>query len=83
MERLKEERDKLAASLADSEPDYQDLLAENERLKKLVEEAEARAKTQKNPNFTKTFKIQVEAKKQEDEEETEAQKATRERFEKL
>lgn len=51
MERLKEERDKLAKSMQDSEQDYQDLLAENERLKRLVEEAEARAKTNKNKVF--------------------------------
>jgi chromosome segregation ATPase len=51
MERLKEERDKLAKSMQDSEQDYQDLLAENERLKRLVEEAEARAKTNKNHTF--------------------------------
>ena len=57
MERLKEERDKLAKSMQDSEQDYQDLLAENERLKRLVEEAEARAKTNKNQNFQGTFKI--------------------------
>ena len=62
MGRLKEERDKLAKSMQDSEQDYQDLLAENERLKRLVEEAEARAKTNKNKNFQKTFKIQVESK---------------------
>lgn len=83
MERLKEERDKLAQSMTDSEQDYQDLLAENERLKRLVEEAEEKAKTNKNPNFTNTFKIQVEAKKPDEEPETEAQKAQRERFEKL
>ena len=57
MERLKEERDKLAKGMADSEQDYLDLVAENERLKKLVEEAEARAKTSKNKTFQKTFKI--------------------------
>ena len=57
MERLKEERDKLAKSMQDSEQDYKDLLAENERLKRLVEEAEARAKTNKNQNFQGTFKI--------------------------
>ena len=83
MERLKEERDKLAKSMQDSEQDYQDLLAENERLKRLVEEAEARAKTNKNKNFQGTFKIQVETKAQAPEEETEAQRQKRERFEKL
>jgi hypothetical protein len=51
MERLKDERDKLAKGMQDSEQDYQDLLAENERLKRMVEEAEARAKTDKNHNF--------------------------------
>jgi chromosome segregation ATPase len=62
MERLKDERDKLAKAMADSEKDYNDLLAENERLRKLVEEAEARAKTNKNPAFLKSFKLQVEKK---------------------
>ena len=51
MERLRDERDKLKKSMDDSEQDYQDLLAENERLKKLVEDAELRAKTNKNRAF--------------------------------
>lgn len=72
MERLREERDKLAKAMSDSEPDYLDLLDENERLKKLVEDAESRAKTNKNQSFVKTFKIQVETKQIVDPEETEA-----------
>ena len=32
MERLKEERDKLAEAMAESNKDYEDLLAENEKL---------------------------------------------------
>lgn len=57
MERLRDERDKLAKSMKDSEQDYLDLLAENERLLRLVAEAELRVKTNKNPNFLGTFKI--------------------------
>ena len=48
MERLKDERDKLAAQFNDVDKDYQDLLDENERLKKEVAEALQRA--QDNPN---------------------------------
>ena len=51
MERLRDERDKLAKSMKDSEQDYLDLVEENERLKRLVAEAELRVKTDKNPNF--------------------------------
>ena len=60
MERLQEERDKLAAAMAESDKDYQDLLAENEKLKQQVEEAEERARTNPKKAFTKTFKIQSE-----------------------
>jgi chromosome segregation ATPase len=50
MERLQEERDKLAAAMADADKDYQDLLAENEKLKQQVADAEERART--NPKKT-------------------------------
>jgi hypothetical protein len=62
MMKLKEERDKIAKAIADSQQDYQDLLAENERLRRMVEEAELRAKTDKNKAFTNTFKILIESK---------------------
>jgi chromosome segregation ATPase len=80
MERLQEERDKLAAAMAESDKDYQDLLAENEKLQQQVEEAELRAKTNPNKTFKKTFKIQTEKTPATVGEETEMQKATRERF---
>jgi chromosome segregation ATPase len=83
MERLQEERDKLAAAMAESDKDYQDLLAENEKLQQQVEEAELRAKTNPNKTFKKTFKIQTEKTPATVGEETEMQKATRKRFEKL
>jgi chromosome segregation ATPase len=77
MERLQEERDKLAAAMAESDKDYQDLLAENEKLQQQVEEAELRAKTNPNKTFKKTFKIQTEKTPATVGEETEMQKATR------
>ena len=60
--RLKEERDKLAKVMNDSKQDYLDLLDENERLKKMVEEAELRAKTNKSHVFANTYKITAETK---------------------
>lgn len=83
MERLKEERDKLAKQKADADKDYEDLMAENERLRKLVEDAESRAKTNKKHIFENRFKIQVEKKMSPEKEETDVQKQMRERFEKL
>jgi hypothetical protein len=61
MLRLKSERDKLAKGLFDSQPNYMELLAENERLKSMVQEAEVRAKTDKNKAFTTTYKILLSA----------------------
>jgi chromosome segregation ATPase len=60
MLRLKSERDKLARTIAESQQDFLDLQAENERLRRMVEDAELRAKTDSKHVFKNTYKILVE-----------------------
>ena len=62
MERLKEERDKLAEAMAESNKDYEDLLAENEKLTQMVAEAEENARNNPNKKFKNTFKVKIEPK---------------------
>ena len=67
----------------DSEQDYLELVAENERLIREVTENEAKAKTDKNPAFRETLAIKKEPEAKKVFAETEEQKKQRLRFEKL
>ncbi len=67
----------------DSEQDYLELVAENERLIREVAESEAKAKTDKNPAFRETLAIKKEPDAKKVFAETEEQKKQRMRFEKL
>ena len=60
MERLQADRNRLKQKIDDSEQDYLDLINENERLQREVAEAEARAKSDKNPRFKETLAIKKE-----------------------
>jgi len=59
MERLEGEVGKLRLRWDDATKDYDELLAENERLRALLADAEGRALNDKNPAFEKKFKIKV------------------------
>lgn len=92
LRRIKSEVDELRAQIVETDPDYAQLLEENERLKRDLIAAEQRRKTAKNEKFINTAGLKGGAANEDQENqeppnvkkgETESERKQRERFERL